>query len=71
MKDNHSKNYKLIKELSELMTKQKITSLEYKFSDIKLKIRKYENTNFKIETQQLDNNVDLPSNQCLLTSRKR
>ena len=58
MKDNHSKNFKLISELSELMTKEKISLLVYEVSDLKLKIDKYESNQLKIEnkkTEQEDN----------------
>ena len=58
MKDNHSKNFKLISELSELMTKEKISLLVYEVSGLKLKIDKYESNQFKIEnkkTEQEDN----------------
>ena len=58
MKDNHSKNFKLISELSELMTKEKISSLVYEVSGLKLKIDKNESNQFKIEnknTEQEDN----------------
>ena len=58
MKYNHSKNFKLISELSELMTKEKISLLVYEVSDLKLKIDKYESNQLKIEnkkTEQEDN----------------
>ena len=58
MKYNHSKNFKLLSELSELMTKEKISLLVYEVSDLKLKIDKYESNQFKIEnkkTEQEDN----------------
>ena len=63
MKNNHEKNFKLIKELSELMTKQNITSLEYKVSDIKLKINKLEDENLRIKIQKPEKKDNLSNNQ--------
>ena len=63
MKDNQNKNFKLIKELSKLMTDQKITSLEYKVSDIKLKISKHEYDKIKTLTQKNDYKEDKLNNK--------
>ena len=46
MKENN-KNFKLIRELSDLMQEKKIKSLKYEVSDIKLKIQHDFETNFK------------------------
>ena len=54
MKDNHNKNFKLIRELSELMTKERISSLVYKVSDLELEINKYESDKIKIEKKEFD-----------------
>ena len=59
MKDNHSKNFKLISELSELMTKEKISLLVYEVSDLKLKIDKYESNQLKIENKKTDQEDNL------------
>ncbi len=59
MKDNHNKNFKLIRELSDLMTKEKISSLDYKVSDLQLKINKYETNNIKIEKEQFEDDDKL------------
>ena len=39
-KENYKQNFELISELSELMEKKNITSLEYEVTEIKLKIEK-------------------------------
>ena len=68
MKYNHSKNFKLISELSELMTKEKISLLVYEVSDLKLKIDKYESNQLKIEnkkTEQEDNLLNERNNGVL------
>ncbi len=59
MKDNHNKNFKLIRELSDLMTKEKISSLDYKVSDLQLEINKYETNNIKIEKEQFEDDDKL------------
>ena len=59
MKYNHSKNFKLISELSELMTKEKISLLVYEVSDLKLKIDKYESNQLKIENKKTDQEDNL------------
>ena len=46
MKEN-SKNFKLIKDLSDLMKEKNIESLDYEVSDIKLKIQHHFGTGFK------------------------
>ena len=40
MKENQNKEIELIRKLSQLMTKEKITKLKYKNSDLKLSIDK-------------------------------
>ena len=41
MKENPNKEIELIRKLSQLMTKEKITKLKYEKSDLKLSIDKY------------------------------
>ncbi len=54
MKDNHNKNYKLIRELSELMAKEEITSLVYEVSDVKLEIKKHNNEKYSVSSKNHD-----------------
>ena len=46
MKENQNKEIELIRRLSQLMTKEKITKLKYEKSDLKLSIDK--NTQFEL-----------------------
>ena len=50
MKDPHEINIKLIKQLSSLMKEQKISVLEYQLSDLKLKIKKFNEQYIKVDT---------------------
>ena len=55
MKENQNKEIELIRKLSQLMTKEKITKLKYKKSDFKLSIdKKAQSENFApIQTQKI------------------
>jgi hypothetical protein len=55
MKENQNKEIELIRKLSQLMTKEKITKLKYKNSGLKLSIDKNVQSE-KLETTQTQKN---------------
>ena len=52
MKENQNKEIELIRKLSQLMTKEKITKLKYENSDLKLSIDKNVHSEKLVSTQK-------------------